>query len=73
MRYSASYTNIAVEIIDEAPIIRCFMYLNAYPDRIYITNMPKGYLGETAAYQYSLAENREFVFDLQGMLLQKNK
>ena len=73
MRYSASYTNISVEIIDEAPIIRCFMYLNAYPDRIYITNMPKGYLGETAAYQYSLAENREFVFDLQGMLLQKNK
>ncbi|MDE6398024.1 MAG: ComEC/Rec2 family competence protein [Clostridiales bacterium] len=72
MRYSARYTDIAPVVIDAAPVMRCFMYLNSYPDRIYLTNMPKGYLGEDAAHVFSLAEYGSFVFDMRdGSVLRK--
>ncbi len=60
--YSARYTDFPAEIIDTAPIIRCFMYLNEYYDRIYLTNMPSGYMGETPKYQFGLAETGGYIY-----------
>ncbi len=70
--YSSNYVNVPSEIIDKSPVIRCFMYLNSMPDRVYLTNMAKGYLGEEPRYQYGLADEGAYVFKiLNGELIKR--
>lgn len=72
--YSSHYTDLPAETIDAAPVIRCFLYLNAYADRVYLTDMPIGYLGEVPSYQYSVADYGTFVFDaVKGRVLQEDR
>ena len=69
--YTARYTSLPVSVLDNVPVIRSFLYANAYADRIYITNMPKGYLGEIPKYQFTLANDGDFVYKvLDGTILQ---
>ncbi len=60
--YSSRYVSVPTHVIDAAPVIRCFMYLDYAPDRVYLTNMPSGYLGEVPRYQFSCAEFGNFVY-----------
>lgn len=70
--YSGRYTLASPEILDAAPIIRCFMYLNQADERIYLSNMPKGYLGETPREQFSLADIGSFVYKTEtGEILKR--
>lgn len=63
--YSARYSLLDKEIIDYAQILRCFMYLNVYSERIYLTNMPLDNLGALPGYGASVAEYGSFVFDTE--------
>lgn len=62
--YAVRYTAISPRVLNETPIVRCHLYLNAYADRIYLTNMPRGYLGETPARQFSAADLGAFAFSI---------
>lgn len=64
LRYSVRYDRLDTDIINLAPVLRTFMYLNRYPDRIYLTDMPINYLGETPRYQLSTAANDRLALDL---------
>ena len=69
--YSARYTDMPAEVLNATPVIRCFMYLNAYADRVYVTNMPKGYLGQSPTYQYSLADLGGFTYKVLNGTVKK--
>ena len=60
--YSSRYSALSPETLDSSAIIRCFAYTNAYSERIYLTNMPRGYFGEEPAHQFSTAELGSFAF-----------
>lgn len=66
---SSSYLNVPVDIIDRSYLIRCFMYLNTYKERIFITNASLGFMTETCAdTQYSSREVGTLIFDyVNGM------
>ena len=64
--YSSRYTALSPETLDSAAIIRCFAYSNAYSERIYLTNLPRGYFGEEPAHQFSTAELGSFAFGLSS-------
>ncbi len=60
--YSSRYSILSDEICNRAPIIRCFMYLNEKPDRIYLTNMPTAYLGAVPYKQFGLADYGTYIY-----------
>lgn len=68
-----NYNVVPIEIINKSALIRCSLYLNEFPDRIYLTNFPIGAIqGEIPVYQYSTASN-EFAFDVNKGLVYQNK
>ncbi|MCL2797927.1 MAG: ComEC/Rec2 family competence protein [Firmicutes bacterium] len=62
--YGTAYTRLPADVISRAYAIRCFMYLDEHPEKIFITNMESGFRGASQpAYQYSPAESGDFLFD----------
>lgn len=70
--YSHRYTSLSEEILNFSPVIRCFMYLNKISDRVYLTNMPKNYLGALPSYQFSFADNGNYAYKVfSGKVLKR--
>lgn len=64
MRYASDYRELPNAIRNRNAAIRSYMFLNAWHDRIFLTNMPADYLGlGSASYQFYEDAYPNFLFD----------
>ena len=61
-RKNGDYRSAPAEVLNQTAIIRCMLYQNDIEDRVYITNLPRGYLGHLPRYQYATADDGLFVY-----------
>lgn len=62
LKKNADYRSVPTEVLNKTAIIRCTLYRNEIEDRVYLTNLPRGYLGKLPRYQYTTADDGLFVF-----------
>lgn len=71
--YGSNYEKLPTVYLTEVDIIRNYLYLNYLPDRIFITNLPKNFLGQEPIFQFSVHDDGNFIFDYKFGVTKKLK
>ncbi len=66
------YVDLDVSIINSVQVLRVDLFLNKYHDRIYVTNLPIGYLGEEPMFQLSTNSDDFLTLSLKNGKIFKN-